>query len=256
MSNPPAAQQHTASLEWPPAVQAALAAALAYVLPKGKPVIKFCGTPGQLDLSTDGGSIRRLLEQRGVTFLSSDLPIADLIDGAQKDEPFSLPFASGSLGGAYAITYLNLDWTLLFPEIMRVVMPNAIFAVGTGDEIATDINNHMEVGWETILGRNKVEMKAEAGSREQFAAALKQSSPATPPAEVIAVCRWSEHFTPRSRLEATKARRGANNRHIAEAVFSRCLKDYERWLKAQYGDLNAPLDLVRECAVHVWRLSH
>src|SRR5216683_1837421 len=108
MSNPPAAPHHTASLEWPPAVQAALAAALAYVLPKGKPVIEFCGDPGQLDLSTDGGSIRRLLEQRGITFPDGDLLISDLPASMQKDEPFSLPFASGSLGGAYAITYLNL----------------------------------------------------------------------------------------------------------------------------------------------------
>src|SRR5579859_6695519 len=107
MTNPPAAQHHITSFEWPPAVQAALAAALAYLLPKGKPILEFCSDP---NLGTDGGSIRRLLEQRGVTFPGDDLPIAELIANAQKDKPFRLPVASGSLGGAYAITYLNLDW--------------------------------------------------------------------------------------------------------------------------------------------------
>jgi hypothetical protein len=159
------------------------------------------------------------------------------------------------LGGAYAITFLNLDWSVVIPEIARVLANGGVFAVGTGDEIATDINNHMEVGWETILRRNAIELKAEVGARERLEAAIKQSSPATLPVEVIAVCRWSEHFTPRSRLDATKARRGANNLHIPEALFSRCLKDYERWLKAQYGDLNAQLVLVRECALNVWRIS-
>lgn len=259
MSIPPAARHDIASTEWPPAVQAALAAALAYTLPKDRPCLELCPQRSQQDTLVNRLSLRRLLAERGISLPGEIAVIPELIpelNAAQKDKPFALPFASGSLGGAYAITFQGLDWTVLISEIVRVLASDGVFVVGTGDEIATDINNHMEVGWETILRRNAVELKAEVEPRDQLEMALKQSSPAAPAAEVIAVCRWSGHFTPRTRLEAMKARRGTNNLHIGEAIFSRCLKDYERWLKAQYGDLNAPLVLVRECALNVWRLSH
>ena len=257
MSNPPAAQHDITSPEWPPAVQAALAAALGFLLPKGQPVLELCVQPAPTDQSTGAASsVRGLLERRGIDLVGGDLRVPEFSPGpSQKAKPFVLPFTQSSLGGVYAINFPNLDWSALVGETVRVLAPDGIFAIATADEIATDINNHMEVGWETILRRNAVQLRAEGGSRARLDAALKQNGSAILPAEIIAVCRWSEHFTPRSRLEATKARRGANNRHITEAVFARCLKDYERWLKAQYGDLNAPLELIRECALNVWRFS-
>src|ERR1700674_5590624 len=104
MSNLTAGAHETASLEWPPAVQAALAAALDYLLPKAQPVLELRPRPDQMDQSPAIGSIGRLLEQRGSTLFGGELRLPPSIPNpTQKDKSFVLPFASSSVGSVYAI---------------------------------------------------------------------------------------------------------------------------------------------------------
>src|SRR5712692_3282925 len=99
MNNLPAAPRNTTPLEWPPAVQAALAAALDFLLPKGQPVLELRAQPAPADQPPEVGSVRGWLERRGVILVGGDLLVPEYIsDPPQKIKPFVLPFAPSSLG--------------------------------------------------------------------------------------------------------------------------------------------------------------
>src|SRR5579859_6808870 len=240
MTKPLEAELTAAPFEWPSAAQAAFAAALHFLLPKGKPALELrmraelthgSAVESIVDLPQPpgpAGSVARLLKERSIALTALDLPSRK----TSKPGALKLRRQTGSLGGVYTVTFLDLGWKALVPEITRVLVPDGIFAVGASDEVATDIHNHMEVGWEMILQRNDIELKREGGPRFAFEQALDQyiqqgaETSRVVNVETIPVCRWSDHFTPRSRLEATKNRRGPQNRHIPDLVFGRCLKDY------------------------------
>src|ERR1051326_262659 len=98
MSVPPTAQGNYASSEWPPAVHSALAAALAYVLPKDRPCIELHVQGSWQDSATVATSFHHLLEQRGISLLGEDLALPEFDAGKEKHKAFTLPFASESLG--------------------------------------------------------------------------------------------------------------------------------------------------------------
>ena len=266
MTNPHPVEHVVSPSEWPPAAQTAFAAALHFLLPKDKPVLELraraSAAPGAAEDSIidppqqpgPSAPVARLMKTYGVPLTALDLPGRPV----RRSSASKLRRPADSLGGVYTISFLDLDWKALVPEIVRALAPDGLFAVGTGDEVPTDINNHMEVGWEMTLQRNEITLVPEASPRSSLEdAVVGYTAEAEQPvsAEVIPVCRWSDQFTPRAQLEAASRRRGPKNHHISDMAFGRCLKDYERWLKAQYSNLDAPLDLVRECAVHVWRFG-
>lgn len=71
--------------------------------------------------------------------------------------------------------------------------------------------------------------------------------------EIVKVGRWTEDYSPRLRLGHTAARLMPITWHIPEPTFRTCLTDYERWLKAQYADLDTRLELVKEVTLEIWR---
>src|SRR5712691_44138 len=210
--------------EWPPAIKAAFAAALAFVLPKDAPV---------LELSSGNGEIESELRQRGFSVV-----VANVLSehaSAQKSpkmkaQAVTLPFPDATFGSLFTTetAWVMADPRTVIEACRSALKPGGLFVYGTGDEIATDIANHMEVGWETILKRNRLELtrRAEVRPSTKLADELRNAGATE---ESFAVARWSEAYSPRNRLDWTKERKPPTN--VGAEVFGRCLKDYERWLK-------------------------
>jgi ubiquinone/menaquinone biosynthesis C-methylase UbiE len=257
----PIADSYDASRSWPPAVMAGFTTGLAYLLPSNGPV---------LEVGIGAGRIAAPLREKSVRVVGLDISSSSLQKFAGKiaqmrdKEPrliqgdaIHLPFAESSFKGVYTVHVFHLirNWQQALRELQRVLKPGGVYINGTSNEVATDITNHMEVGWEMILKRNNLEISSNnAGvrSRAVFHNALKESGAQV---EVVPICRWSESYTPRHRLESMSARLAAMTPRVPDLVFSKSIVDYERWLKAQYGELDSRLELVREAVFYVWRWS-
>src|SRR5258708_8892858 len=184
--------------EWPPAIKAAFAAALAFVLPKDAPV---------LELSSGNTEFESGLRQRGFSVVNAEL-FSEHASGQKshkmKTQAVTLPFPQATFGCLYLTETVRLgaDPRLVIEACRNVLKPDGVFVYGTGDEIATDIANHMEVGWETILRRNRLELtrRAEVRPSTKLADELRNASAEE---ESFAVARWSEAYSPRNRLDWT-----------------------------------------------------
>jgi hypothetical protein len=228
---------------WPAATLAAFSAALAVVLPSHGTV---------LDLGPTGEQIAGYLQEQGLQVV--DINLAAPKGSTTRPKPQYISEADNSFDSAYTVYGFQriIDWPHFIKDIRRVLHPDGLLIHGTTEEVATDVTNHMEVGWETILRRNEVNLKARSEPRSYatLEATLRSSGAES---QTFAVCRWSENYTPRRRLEIITTRYTAKTLNVPLPVFVRCVKDYERWLKAQYSDLDTSIEVTRECAIHLWR---
>ncbi|HLY26733.1 MAG TPA: class I SAM-dependent methyltransferase [Aggregatilineales bacterium] len=252
-----------ASRLWPQAALIGFTAALAYLLaPDAED-----GSGLSLEIGVGDGRIARQVRQRRVPVLGLDIgarPLARFANyvgsgaastlGLIQGDAVSLPFPDATFSSVYTVNLFQFveEWERGLDEVKRVLRPGGQYINGTSSEVATDVSNHMEVGWETILKRNHLEVTARPGVRSRFLfdSALRERGASM---ENVPVCRWTEGYTPRHRLESMRMRLSSATWKIPDAVFTKCLFDYERWLKAQYGNLDADLELLREAALHVWR---
>jgi len=255
----PIADSYDASRSWPLAVMAGFTTGLAYLLPVDGPV---------LEVGVGTGRIAAPLREKLIPVTGLDISQSALQKCAGKfarsgnaelrlvqADAIQLPFAASTFRGVYTVHVYHLvqNWRQALSEVRRVLQPGGVYLNGTSNEVATDITNHMEVGWEMILKRNNLEgnnNNAGVRSRSIFHEALKESGAGL---EVVPICRWSENYSPRQRLELMSGRLATISPRVPNMVFSKCMVDYERWLKAQYGELDSRLDLVREAVFHVWR---
>jgi len=253
----PVADSYDGSRAWPVSAMEGFLSGLEYLLVDGP----------ALEVGVGRGRIAHPLRQRNVQVTGIDIVARELdrlarqtalegiseLDLVQGDA-ISLPFAGAVFNGVYTVNVFHLvkAWEQALAEIQRVLKPGGLYINGTTNEVATDISNHMEVGWETILKRNNLEIEVRPGvrSRALFDAALRDRGAQL---EVVPVCRWVEAYSSRQRLERMSVRLSNAKLRIPNTLFSKCIVDYERWLKAQYGELDARLDLVREAALHIWR---
>src|SRR5258708_16025772 len=255
--NDPVADSYDGSRTWPQSAMESFLAGLKCLLADGL----------ALEVGVGAGRIGLPLRERGVNVVGLDISARDLNRlarqysqesatdlGLVQGDAISLPFADASFNGVYTVNVFHLvkEWEQGLSEIQRVLIPDGVYINGTCNEVATDISNHMEVGWETVLRRNDLEIDVRPGvqSRSLFDSVLRERSATL---ELIPVCRWTEGYSSRHRLERMRVRLSNAKQHIPETVFSKCIVDYERWLKAQYGDLDANLNVVREAALHIWR---
>jgi len=255
----PIADSYDASRSWPTAVLAGFTTGLAYLLPSDGSI---------LEIGIGTGRIAAPLREKSLPIIGLDNSSSVLEKCAGKlarhgdaevrlvqGDATRLPFPDATFTGIYTVHVFHLvqNWRQALAEVQRVLQPGGVYINGTSNEVATDITNHMEVGWEMILKRNNLEnnnSNAGVRSRSMFHNALRDSG-AVP--EAVPICRWSESYSPRQRLELMSGRLAAMSPRIPNMVFSKCMVDYERWLKAQYGELDSRLDLVREAVFNVWR---
>lgn len=255
----PIADSFDASRSWPPAVMAGFTTGLGFLLASSGPV---------LEVGIGMGRIAAPLREKSLPLTGLDISFPALEKCAGKfaragnkdfrlvqADAAHLPFADATFTGVYTVHVFHLvqHWRQALKEVQRVLKPGGIYINGTSNEVATDITNHMEVGWEMILKRNNLENNSNhAGvrSRSLFQDTLQENGAEL---EVVPICRWSENYTPRQRLELMSGRLAATTPRVPNIVFSKCMVDYERWLKAQYGELDSRLELVREAVFHVWR---
>jgi SAM-dependent methyltransferase len=255
VNNPPQSpDQNDISHRWPAAVMAAFTAALAFVLPPNEMILETCiGTTRIADaLRERSRPVLGLSPALPLDSKSSSIRAMQLVRGSLN----ALPFRTATFGGVYQVNDLDqiANWETPLGEIRRVLRRGGVFVHATGDEAATDITNHMEVGWETILRRNEIELNGTIDLKGR--AALESALGAVgSTVESFAVCRWSEQFSPRHRLDMSQKRLESAVITIRSDRVAKCLRDYERWLNAQYGDLDSPLELIREIVVHAWRFD-
>jgi len=251
----PVADRYDATRAWPADVTAAFIAGLAHVLPHDTPI---------LEVGVGTGRIARPLRAQNIPVIGIDLSARMLAQfAAQAGGAASklaqgditiLPFAHAVFGGVYAVHVFHLvgRWQDAISEIQRVLRPGGVFLNCSGDEVANDITNHMSVGWSTIVRRNGLTPSGRTGVRSQtvFNEELRQRGATC---ETIPICRWREAYSPRRQLAWIEARLSPSTWHIPDPLFAKCLTDYERWLKAQYGELDRALELTREVTLDVWR---
>lgn len=253
----PVADRYDATRAWPADVTAAFVAGLAYVLPVDTPI---------LEVGAGTGRIARPLRAKHIPVIGIDLSARMLAQfAAQSGHTTSplrlvqgditmLPFAGATFGGVYAVHVFHLvgNWQGAISEIQRVLKRGGVFLNCSGDEVANDITNHMSVGWTTILRRKGLTPPRRFGVRSQtiFNDELRKRGATC---ESIPICRWREAYSPRRQLAWIQARLSPSTWNIPDPLFAKCLADYERWLKAQYGELDKPLELIREVTLDVWR---
>jgi ubiquinone/menaquinone biosynthesis C-methylase UbiE len=252
----PVADRYDTSRDWPEAVAAAFVAALAFVLPPGEPI---------LEIGVGTGRIARPLSKRGLPLTGVDVSMKMLVrcqsqlDSAMairllQADAAALPFADSSFGGVYTVHVFHLvaGWQKAIEEIRRILRSDGVYLNSTSDDVASDIVNHMDVGWETVLVRKGFSPLNRPGVRSKatFEQQMRQLGAEV---ELIKVGRWTEDYSPRLRLQQTAARMMPVTWHIPAPMFQTCLTDYERWLKAQYNDLDTRLELVKEVTLEVWR---
>jgi len=257
MTHDPVADSYDGSRTWPLAAMESFLAGLKFLLADGP----------ALEVGVGSGRIACPLCERGVQIVGLDISARDLDRLARQNrvesrsdfalvqgDAICLPFADASFNGIYTVNVFHLvkSWEQGLAEIQRVLKSDGVYINGTCNEVATDISNHMEVGWETVLRRNGLEFDVRPGvqSRSLFDAALRERGATL---DFIPVCRWTEGYSSRHRLERMRVRLSNTKQHIPETVFAKCIVDYERWLKAQYGDLDTNLNIVREAAFNIWR---
>ncbi|MCC7452217.1 MAG: class I SAM-dependent methyltransferase [Anaerolineae bacterium] len=250
----PVADRYDATRAWPADVTAAFVAGLAYVLPPDAPI---------LEVGAGTGRIARPLRAQNIPVIGIDLSARMLAQFAAQSGTFStglvqgditaLPFARATFGGVYAVHVFHLvgKWQDAIHEIQRILRPGGLFLNCSGDEVANDITNHMSVGWSTIVRRNGLTPAGRSGVRSQtiFNEELRKRGATC---ETIPICRWREAYSPRRQLAWMAARLSPSTWHIPDPLFAKCLTDYERWLKAQYSELDKPLELIREVTLDVW----
>ncbi|MEP7287944.1 MAG: methyltransferase domain-containing protein [Chloroflexota bacterium] len=231
---------------WPPAATAALTAALAFMLPQHGTI---------LESGVQEPKIAYALAARAIQVVRLNLcqhpahpPLSMKVTG----QPETFPFAAASFGGVYTINAAKsiTDPHQTVAEVRRVLEPNGLYINGIHYEVASDISNSMTVGWEIILKRNTIAKQKEPQIRLRlaFETALRESGASV---ETVQICRWSESFSPRQSLKTIAAQ--ADRWKTSAELFEQCLHDYERWLKAQYADLDTRLDRIREITIQIWR---
>jgi hypothetical protein len=236
----------------PTAVVEAFAAAIAFVLPAASTVLEL-----NVDLSRVSQSLRerpfqveRLLitAQKAKNRDENTLEADRHVHIGMK----SLPYDDGSFDGIYSIEASNvlLECLSVASELKRLLKPNSVFINATSDPVRTDISNNMDVGWDVILKRNHLQRPElpDAKARRELDSALRESGAIR---ESIPISRWTTTSSPRRRLVATAAQ--AKLYKLPDDMFQQFMRDYERWLKAQYTTIDAPIQLVRETSIHVWR---
>jgi hypothetical protein len=144
----------------------------------------------------------------------------------------------------------------LVPDLYRVLTNEKLFISIKTRKVPTDSSNHMAVGWETILKRNQVASAFKLGKPPSEAldeallangASLKKIDRSETRLEV---CRWLEPFSPRHQFDFITSQ--GYKAPIPAEIYSRCIIDYERWLKAQYSDLDTPMEAYFEIVMRVW----
>src|SRR5258708_23817068 len=181
------------SLIYPAAVIAALGAALHYVLPSGIWVVEL--GPGLVACT-----LRRyeILSVCLLTVQESSQPESlSSCECVAQCRTAQLPLSAQSIGGLCVLDTPGSP-ELLLNEAKRVLISGGLLVTITADEVATDITNHIQVGWETILQRNAVTNQPPASGYAQLQEAVGISMTAV---HEIAVCRWSEITSPQQKIE-------------------------------------------------------
>jgi hypothetical protein len=233
----------------PPAVIEAFAAAVAFSL-------QCAGTVLELNVSIP--RISESLVHRGYEVsrlyiaAKKSKPAARLDPGQQLHTDMHLPFADQAFCGVYALEASTTlpDLSAAPVEIKRLIAPQGLFINVTTNTVRTDISNNMDVGWDVILKRNNLQRPETpiAAARREFEDILRASGATCEP---LALSRWKMDYSPRRRLVAAAGQ--VKHFKLSEDTVDRFMRDYERWLKAQYGTIDAPLQLVRETTLHIWR---
>ena len=240
---------------FPPGVGEKVAAALLPHLPR----------PGHvLEVGVGTGRIARLLLNLGVPVVGIDLsrPMMDRLRGVQPAGPAAvrlvqgdarrLPLAARAVTAVIAVHLFHLvgDAEQAMNDVLRVIAPRGVVAVGWNWHPPDSIGRRVRRAWREIVAQHGADMGA-PGLREMDAPVKFFRGRARRYAEIQA-CEWHVERTPRQALEDVEKKTFSSSWVVGEAVFPVCLAELHAWTERELPDLDRSRNELRRFIWHIF----
>ena len=240
---------------FPPGVGEKVAAALLPHLPR----------PGHvLEVGAGTGRIARLLLNLGVPVVGIDLsrPMMDRLRGVQPAGPAAvrlvqgdarrLPLAARAVTAVIAVHLFHLvgDAEQAMNDVLRVIAPRGVVAVGWNWHPPDSIGRRVRRAWREIVAQHGADMGA-PGLREMDAPVKFFRGRARRYAEIQA-CEWHVERTPRQALEDVEKKTFSSSWVVGEAVFPVCLAELHAWAERELPDLDRSRNELRRFIWHIF----
>ncbi|OGO49526.1 MAG: hypothetical protein A2Z30_05525, partial [Chloroflexi bacterium RBG_16_64_43] len=240
---------------FPPGVGEKVAAALLPHLPR----------PGHvLEVGVGTGRIARLLLNLGVPVVGIDLsrPMMDRLRGVQPAGPAAvrlvqgdarrLPLAARAVTAVIAVHLFHLvgDAEQAMNDVLRVIAPRGVVAVGWNWHPPDSIGRRVRRAWREIVAQHGADMGA-PGLREMDAPVKFFRGRARRYAEIQA-CEWHVERTPRQALEDVEKKTFSSSWVVGEAVFPVCLAELHAWAERELPDLDRSRNELRRFIWHIF----
>jgi len=244
---------------FPPGVGEKVAAALLPHLPRPAQV---------LEVGVGTGRIARLMLNLNVPVVGIDLsrPMMDRLRGAQpagaavvrlvQGDARRLPLAAGAVTAVIAVHVFHLvgDAEQAMNDVLRVIAPRGVVAVGWNWHPPDSIGRRVRRAWREIVAQHGADLGA-PGLREMEAPVTFFRGRARRHNEIQA-CEWHVARTPRQALEDVEKKTFSSSWVVGEAVFPVCLAELHAWAGRELPDLDRPRNELRRFIWHVfsgWR---
>jgi len=254
-----AAEIYDATRGFPPGVGERVAAALAAHLVRPARVV---------EIGVGTGRIARLLLDLGLPVVGVDLsrPMMERLRLAQparspalhliQGDASALPLAARAATAIVAVHVFHLvgDAEAAMQEVLRVLAPQGVVAIGWNWHPADSLGRRVRRAWREIVARYGADMRA-PGLREMEAHLSFFRERARRHSEILA-CEWQVTRTPREAIADVEKKTFSSSWVVSEDVFPACLSELHTWAAREFEDLDRPHAELRRFVWHVfgeWR---